>query len=45
LSSDWCRQLDQATAHMGGALPDLHQRLDAVEAALRELPTPAPFAH
>jgi len=45
LSSDWCRQLDLATATMGVALPDLHQRLDAVEAALRELPATAPLAH
>lgn len=44
LSSDWCRQLDQASATMALPLPDLHERLDAVEAALRELPT-APLAH
>jgi FAD/FMN-containing dehydrogenase len=41
LSSDWRRCLDQATEETAIPLPDLHQRLDAVEAALRELP-PAP---
>jgi hypothetical protein len=41
LSSDWRRCLDQATEATAVPLPDLHQRLDAVEAALRELPAPA----
>jgi len=40
LSVDWCRHLDQATMTMVVAPPDLRQRLDAVEAALRELPVP-----
>jgi hypothetical protein len=38
LCSDWRRCLDQATETTAVGLPDLHQRLDAVEAALRELP-------
>jgi hypothetical protein len=41
ISADWRRCLDQATASQGLPLPDLHQRLDAVEAALRDL-APAP---
>ncbi len=44
ISSDWRRCLDQATASVPVPPPDLHQRLDAVEAALRELPTPPPVA-
>jgi hypothetical protein len=38
LSCDWRRCLDQAAASVSLPLPDLHQRLDAVEAALRDLP-------
>jgi hypothetical protein len=41
LSAEWSRRLDQATTAMVIARPDVHQRLDAVEAALRELPGPA----
>jgi hypothetical protein len=41
LSCDWRRCLDQATAAEPVPLPDLHQRMDAVEAALRELPPTA----
>lgn len=43
VSGDWRRILHQQT---GAAvpLPDLHQRLDAVEAALQELPGPFPAA-
>jgi hypothetical protein len=43
LSSDWRRCLDQATEATAIPLPDLRERLDAVEAALLELPgTPSP---
>jgi len=42
LSCDWRRCLDQAAASAALPLPDLHQRLDAVEAALRDLPTMPP---
>jgi hypothetical protein len=41
LSAEWRRSLDQASGVGAAPLPDLHQRLDAVEAALRELPTAA----
>ena len=52
LSADWRRCMDQATGHGAVPLPDLHQRLDAVEATLQELqappattaPAPAPAA-
>ncbi len=40
VSGDWRRILHQSTAATAVPLPDLHQRLDAVEAALRELPGP-----
>jgi hypothetical protein len=40
LSCDWRRCLDEATAGRGLALPTLDQRLDSVEAALRELAVP-----
>jgi hypothetical protein len=40
ISGDWRRSLDHATVGIA-PLPDLHERLDAVEAALQEL-TPAP---
>jgi hypothetical protein len=39
LSCDWRRSLDHATASGDTSLPDWHQRLDAVEAALRDLRT------
>ncbi|MGH9124242.1 MAG: hypothetical protein ACRDZ8_05880 [Acidimicrobiales bacterium] len=38
LGYDWRRSVDQAAA-LQVPPPDLHQRLDAVEAALRDLPT------
>lgn len=40
ISGEWRRSLDQSTA-AALPVPELHQRLDAVEAALRELPLPA----
>jgi hypothetical protein len=40
LSCDWRRCLDHAAAATPIPPPDLHQRMDAVEAALRELPAP-----
>ena len=39
LSSDWRLRLDQAAAS-AMPFPDLHERMDSVEAALRELPHP-----
>ncbi len=39
VSCEWRRCLDQAAAAMAVPPPDVHQRLDAVEAALRELPS------
>jgi hypothetical protein len=39
LSSDWRLRLDQAAAS-ATPFPDLHERMDSVEAALRELPRP-----
>jgi hypothetical protein len=43
LSADWRHRVDQAV-EAAAPVPDLHQRLDAVEAALRELPTPPGLA-
>jgi hypothetical protein len=40
LSSDWRLRLDQAAAS-ATPFPDLHERMDSVEAALRELPHPS----
>lgn len=46
VSGDWRRLHDQAVGAMSVPPPNLHERLDAVEAALRELPSvtgmPAP---
>jgi hypothetical protein len=39
LSGDWRLRLDQAAAS-AMPFPDLHERMDSVEAALRELPHP-----
>ena len=38
ICGDWRRCLDQASGATAVPAPNLHQRLDAVEAALRELP-------
>ncbi|HEX3539777.1 MAG TPA: hypothetical protein VHT75_04970 [Acidimicrobiales bacterium] len=46
VSGDWRRRHDEAASALSVPPPNLHERLDAVEAALRELPTvtgtPAP---
>lgn len=40
LSDDWRRYLDQSVSPTAMALPTLQERLDSVEAALNELPSP-----
>lgn len=43
LSCEWRRCLDLTATPLDPAIPDMHQRLDAVETALRELSATPPF--